>query len=211
MRKTALIVVISVIILTAAASYFAGLSTGVGNTSSQTVNTVTKTVTETFTTTVGQVGTVTTTVTSFKRQVEEVCFSRTQRCDVVIASLVDRAQVKVYVMVYSFTLDSLADALINAVKRGVDVRVVMERDQAGVRGSEYERLRRNGVEVRLDNNPYLMHHKVAVIDGQIVVTGSYNWSVSAENNNDENIAVINDPETATLYEQEFMRVWNNAS
>jgi len=45
----------------------------------------------------------------------------------------------------------------------------------------------------------------------IVVTMSYNCSVSAENNNDENIAVINDPETATLYDQEFMRVWKNAS
>jgi phosphatidylserine/phosphatidylglycerophosphate/cardiolipin synthase-like enzyme len=60
--------------------------------------------------------------------------------------------------------------------------------------------------VRLDSNPYLMHHKVVIMDGWIVVTGSFNWSESAEERNDENIVVIYDEAVAGMYEQEFQRI-----
>jgi phosphatidylserine/phosphatidylglycerophosphate/cardiolipin synthase-like enzyme len=56
-----------------------------------------------------------------------------------------------------------------------------------------------------------MHHKFMIIDGKIVVTGSYNWSYSAEEKNDENLVVILSPNTAKLYETEFNRIWSQAS
>jgi len=67
------------------------------------------------------------------------------------------------------------------------------------------------VDARLDGNPYLMHHKFMVIDGKIVVTGSYNWSYGAEERNDENLVVISSPDIAKLYEAEFNRIWRQAS
>ena len=177
----------------------------------------TVTVTETFrtlvTTTevVGRTVTLTETVTQTGGQIGAVCFSRTMDCASIIISLIDSAQQSVLVAVYSFTSDSLASALIRAHQRGVEVRVVIEMEQANVRGSEYERLRSAGVAVRLDGNSDSMHHKFMVVDGRVVVTGSYNWSAAAEDRNDENLIVIYDQGVAALYSREFERVWSQAS
>ncbi len=177
----------------------------------------TVTVTETFrtlvTTTevVGRTVTLTETVTQTGGQIGAVCFSRTMDCASIIISLIDSAQQSVLVAVFSFTSNPLADALIRAHQRGVEVRVVIEMEQANVRGSEYERLRSAGVAVRLDGNSDLMHHKFMVVDGRVVVTGSYNWSAAAEDRNDENIVVIYGEEIAALYSREFERVWARAS
>jgi hypothetical protein len=162
--------------------------------------TVTSTVTSTATTTVK------TTTTQTVQQVRKTCFSRVSECSSIIINLINRANRTVHVMVYSFTYDPLADALIMAHGRNVSVVVIIERQQANVTGSVYYKLLNAGVDVRLDSNPYLMHHKVAIIDGWIVITGSYNWSQSAEERNDENIVVIYDEAIAERYEQEFQRI-----
>jgi phosphatidylserine/phosphatidylglycerophosphate/cardiolipin synthase-like enzyme len=88
---------------------------------------------------------------------------------------------------------------------------VIERERAYEQGSEYQRLKDSNVSVRLDGNPHLMHHKFMVIDGYIVVTGSYNWSSAAEDRNDENIVVILDRDVVQRFVQEFERVWQTAS
>jgi len=150
--------------------------------------------------------TQTATVTQTAQQVRKVCFSRVSDCSSIIINLINRANRSIHVMVYSFTYDPLADALIMAHKRNVSVTVIIERQQANVTGSVYYKLLNASVDVRLDSNPYLMHHKVAIIDGWIVVTGSFNWSKSAEERNDENIVVIYDEAVAGMYEQEFQRI-----
>ncbi|MEM2484183.1 MAG: phospholipase D-like domain-containing protein [Candidatus Caldarchaeum sp.] len=142
--------------------------------------------------------------------VADVCFSKVSECNVVVEGLIRSAKTKVLVAVYSFTSDELANALVEAVRRGVEVKVVVEAEQAGVRGSEYERLRNAGVDVRLDGNQYLMHHKFMVVDSLFVVTGSYNWSRAAEGFNDENIAVLEGVNVARMFEQEFYRLWSTA-
>ncbi|MCS7117297.1 MAG: phospholipase D family protein [Thaumarchaeota archaeon] len=158
---------------------------------------------------------VTTVTTSVRVEsditVQEVCFSRTMNCASIIVNLIDGARSTVLVAVYSFTRDDIASALIRAQRRGVEVRVVMEEDQSAVSGSEYRRLRDGGVNVRLDGNPDLMHHKFIVIDGRIVITGSYNFSGAAEDRNDENIIVIMGEGVASQYRSEFERVWRAAT
>ena len=151
------------------------------------------------------------TTTEFRQDViSETCFSRTSRCDTILASLIDRAVERVHVAVYSFTSDLLAEALMRARDRGVEVLVVVEEDQASVQGAEYLRLLNAGVNIRLDSNPYLMHHKFMVVDRDVVVTGSYNWSVSAEDRNDENFVVIISEHVNRLFEEEFQRLWRMA-
>ncbi|MDW8041299.1 MAG: phospholipase D family protein [Nitrososphaerota archaeon] len=132
-------------------------------------------------------------------------------CASVIIDLIDRANRSVLVAIYSFTRDDIADALVRAVNRGLEVRVVIERERAYETGSEYRRLRDGGVNVRLDGNPDLMHHKFIVIDGRIVITGSYNFSGAAEDRNDENIIVIMGEGVASQYRSEFERVWRAAT
>ncbi|MEM0444879.1 MAG: phospholipase D family protein [Nitrososphaerota archaeon] len=139
-----------------------------------------------------------------------VCFSKPMNCASLLVSLINSANRSIYVAVYSFTRDDIADALIRAKLRGVDVRVVIEEENAGQLGSEFTRLRERGVEVRVDGNSRLMHHKIMIIDEVIVVTGSYNFSAAAEDGNDENIVVIRSREVAEQFLSEFYRVWRQS-
>ncbi|MEM3906120.1 MAG: phospholipase D family protein [Nitrososphaerota archaeon] len=168
------------------------------------------TIQTTVTTTLRETSTITAPQEETSRAVSFVCFSRPEKCDTIIIDILDEAKRYVYVAVYSFTSDPLADVLIELKNRGVDVKVVLEEQQANVRGSEYERLKNAGVDIRIDGNPDLMHHKFAVIDDEVVITGSYNWSAAAEDKNDENLVVLRDEVVAQLYRKEFERVWKEA-
>jgi len=178
--------------------------------------TITETVNQTVTiaqTTTTVTTTTTKTVEKVRKQVLQVCFSKEQDCARIITNWILRANESIHIMVYSFTSQPIASALIvaNTQKPDLDIKVVIERNQANVTGSVYQMLLDANITVALDDNPYLMHHKVAIIDDKIIITGSYNYSQSAEDRNDENLIVIADQEIAELYEQEFQRIWDQAT
>jgi phosphatidylserine/phosphatidylglycerophosphate/cardiolipin synthase-like enzyme len=128
-----------------------------------------------------------------------------------ILELVNAAQHSIYFMAYSFTSDELAQALLARAAAGLEVRGVFEEDQyISNIGTEFDNLLAGGVDVRLDGNPSHMHHKVFIIDEQIVVTGSYNFSANAEERNDENVLVIHSSDVAAQFLEEFQRVYNLA-
>lgn len=117
-----------------------------------------------------------------------------------------RANKSVHVLIYSFTLDSIGDAILGAYQRGVDVKIVFEKTEVN-KYSEYFRLASAGVQVRNDSNPALMHHKVAIIDGSIIIIGSFNWTNAAEEDNNENLLVIRSSDLASTFEHEFQMIW----
>lgn len=128
-----------------------------------------------------------------------------------LVELIGGAQQSIEVLAYAFTLDSLADALISQAIMGIAVRGVFDAGQArSNQGGEYNRLLEAGLDVWLDGNADNMHHKVLIIDRETVVTGSYNFSASAEERNDENVLIINDPELAAKYLAEFERIYQLA-
>lgn len=217
MAKRASIAALIIVLLTL------GLATGyfIGTTLSATTiyerETITSTITETrfFTSirtlTISRVETITTASheTGTAGAIKAVCLTRLMGgCAGLIIDLISRANESIHIMMYGFTLDELADALIDAAERGIEVKILIESETTGWRGSEHEKLIAHGVSVKLDSNPNLMHHKVMIIDGVILVTGSYNWTWSAEKENDENVVVIEDPTIASIYEKEFWRLWN---
>lgn len=136
----------------------------------------------------------------------EVLFAPDQPIGSRIEELIDQAQSSIQLMAFNLTLDPIADALIRAAARGVQVQGVFEAAQADNQGSDLDRLRAAGVEVVLDGNPRRMHHKVIVLDGAIVISGSYNFSRSAEGQNDENLLIVHSPRLAELYLIEFSRL-----
>lgn len=141
----------------------------------------------------------------------EVYFSPDDGAAMHLVDLIRGAEQSVYFLAYSFTSDDLADALLERYQAGVDVAGVMEARQVDSNiGSEYDRLLVAGLDVHLDGNPNNMHHKVIIIDGYTVVTGSYNFSRSAEEQNDENTLVVHHPEIAAFYMVEFQRVYAHA-
>ena len=128
-----------------------------------------------------------------------------------LLALVADADESIYFLAYSFTSDDLAAALLERAAAGVTVMGVFEEDQYNSNiGTEFDNLLNAGLEVRLDGNPRHMHHKVIIIDEQIVITGSYNFSASAEERNDENTLVIHNTEIAALFVAEFQRVFGLA-
>ena len=89
------------------------------------------------------------------------------------------------------------------IEKGVKVRAVFDQRQAGTEHSQDDYIAKRGASVRLDNNPYAMHNKVIIIDAKAVVTGSYNFTKSADTQNDENVLIIHSPNVAEIYVREF--------
>jgi phosphatidylserine/phosphatidylglycerophosphate/cardiolipin synthase-like enzyme len=121
-----------------------------------------------------------------------------------------QAREQVLVMAFTLTADEIAELLIQRAEEGLDVRVIFEAGQIRSVGTDYERLLESSVDVRTDRNPYNMHHKVIIIDGEVVITGSYNFTRSAEERNDENLIIIMDESLANAYLVEFTRIWEAA-
>ena len=142
----------------------------------------------------------------------EVYFSPDDHAQEHIVELIQGAQKNIYFLAYSLTSDEIANAMLERTRAGVDVAGVMEAKQVlSNRGGEYEKLRAAGLDVRLDANPDNLHHKVIIIDGQTVITGSYNFSNNAETINDENVLVIHSPQVANLFMAEFERLFQAAA
>jgi len=128
-----------------------------------------------------------------------VYFSPNGGCtDAIVESLAD-ARKTVLVQAYSFTSARIARALIDAKGRGVDVRAILDKSQAGQRYSSADFLANSGVPTKIDRAHAIAHNKVMVIDGETVITGSFNFTKAAESHNAENLLIMRDKELAARY------------
>lgn len=121
-----------------------------------------------------------------------------------------QAKKSIHFMAFSFTEDTTGQVLLDRAKAGVEVRGVFENVGSDTQYSELGRLEKAKLDVLPDGNPYLMHHKVFIIDGQTVIVGSFNFSDNAQNQNDENLIIVDSPALAKLFEAEFLRVYATA-
>jgi len=117
------------------------------------------------------------------------------------------AQSRIRFLAFSFTDFPLADAMIQRARNGVDVAGVFEKVGSETESAELKTLYCANVPVRQDGNPSFLHDKIVLIDERLVITGSLNFSTNAEESNDENVIVVENPEIARLYMQEFERIW----
>ncbi|HEY3398899.1 MAG TPA: phospholipase D family protein [Armatimonadota bacterium] len=112
------------------------------------------------------------------------------------------------VAMYTFTDHDLAAALIAAQRRGAAVSVYLDRSQAAQKVSVARELVQAGVPVRISSNRHIMHNKFAVLDGATVITGSYNWTHAASQDNDENLLVMHRADMAQSYTRRFTELWS---
>ncbi|WP_322801222.1 phospholipase D-like domain-containing protein [Thermoflexus sp.] len=127
-----------------------------------------------------------------------------------IRAALRNARERIVFMAFSFTHPRIGDVLLERAQAGVEIHGVMERSGAEAPVSQFNRLRRAGIDVLKDGNPYTMHHKVFVIDRRVVIFGSYNFSRNAAEDNDENFLIVADPAMAARFEEEFARVYEQA-
>jgi phosphatidylserine/phosphatidylglycerophosphate/cardiolipin synthase-like enzyme len=124
-----------------------------------------------------------------------------------IIPIVNFASRSIRFLTFSFTDYPLADAMVKRAQSGVNVAGVFEKVGSDTDAAELRTLDCGGVPVRQDGNPGFMHNKVIVVDERFVITGSLNFSTNAEESNDENVIIIDNPDIAQAYLQEFERVW----
>lgn len=129
----------------------------------------------------------------------QVFFSPSGGCTAAVVSNLSQAKSNVLVQAYSFTSAPIAKALVDAKKRGVNVRVILDKSQRTEKYSSADFLRNEGVPTFIDAKHAIAHNKIMVVDGSTVLTGSFNFTKAAESNNAENLLVIHDPDLAAKY------------
>jgi phosphatidylserine/phosphatidylglycerophosphate/cardiolipin synthase-like enzyme len=141
----------------------------------------------------------------------QVAFSPDRGATDLVVRTIESARKTVRVAAYSFTSKPIALALLADAKRGVDVKVVVDKSQATARYTAATFLANQGIPVRVDYQYAIMHDKFVVVDGETVEEGSFNYTSAGENRNAENVVALKEcPEVATRYAAEWRRLWDES-
>ena len=123
---------------------------------------------------------------------------------------IDGAKKSIKVMAYGFTATNLAEALVRAKRRGVDVGLIQDEKSAQNNRETLPILLAAGIDVRSDGKHAIQHNKVMLIDDDIVITGSYNFTKSAEKRNAENIMIVRSSYAAKRYADNWKLHWDHS-
>jgi phospholipase D len=134
-----------------------------------------------------------------------VCFTPPAGCGALIASAIHQAKRSIHIQAFSFTSDLIASEVIAAHNRGVKVQILFDRTQREEQNSKYNMLKQAGLDVKLDYISGLAHNKVIIIDKARVITGSYNFTRAADRRNADNVIMINNPDVAYAYLENWQR------
>ena len=118
-----------------------------------------------------------------------------------LCDFIRSAKSTVDICIYDLDLNEVADALLDAKAKKVEVRLVTDEDN--VMMAAVEKLKRAGVTVVPDNRPAIMHNKFVVVDAKSIWTGSYNFTVNGTRKNDNNALILESPEIAACYLSKF--------
>ena len=132
-----------------------------------------------------------------------MCFTPGGNCTDLIVNAVAGANTSLLVQAYSFTSTPIAKALLDAHTRGVPVQVILDKSQRTEKYSSADFLANQGVPTLIDANHAISHNKVMMIDGEIVISGSFNFTKAAQEKNAENLLIIRDPVLAAQYSQNW--------
>ena len=129
----------------------------------------------------------------------QVYFSPNGGCSEAIVEALGKAKSEVLVQAYSFTSKKIAKALLDAHKRGVHIEIILDSTNRSKKYSAGDFTAHAGIPTFIDSEHAIAHNKVMVIDRDTVITGSFNFTNAAENNNAENLLIIHSKELAKTY------------
>lgn len=141
---------------------------------------------------------------------DEVRFSPKGGAQDLVVRAIDSAKTEICLAAYQLTNPAIGIALARAAKRGVSLRIVVDRTQPKARASLLPALKQAKIPVRVDRRHKIMHHKVVIIDGRHLVTGSFNFSTSAELVNAENCVLLRDSTLVNEFRRDFQTHWQHA-
>ena len=121
------------------------------------------------------------------------CFTPGEKCTDLIVKQIDEAKKSIYVQAYGFTSQPIIEAVGNAKGRGLEVKVILDKvNETEKQGNGAKYLRGKNIDVLIDSKVAIAHNKVMVIDGKNIITGSFNFTKSAQDRNAENVLIILD-------------------
>lgn len=137
----------------------------------------------------------------------EAFFSPGEACLDAILSQLRGARNKVEICVFTISDNRITREIIACAKRGVPIRLITDNEKLHDKGSDIEWLSNEGIPVRVDRSEAHMHHKFALIDEDTLLSGSYNWTRSAAERNEENIVITDNPTLIKRFSREFDQLW----
>ena len=137
-------------------------------------------------------------------------FSPNGGCTEAVVKSIDESTESVKVQAYSFTSRPIAEALVRAKKRGDKVIIILDKSQPTAKGSMMNYVISADVETYIDKAHAIAHNKIIIIDSRKVITGSFNFTKSAEEKNAENMLVIDSKELANQYLDNFVEHKNHS-
>ncbi len=135
-------------------------------------------------------------------------FSPGDACRNIIINQIMYATNKIYICVFTISDDRITSAILDSHKRGKEVRIITDNDKSLDLGSDIARLAKEGISVKMDATPNHMHHKFMVVDNNALITGSYNWTLSAAKYNHENVLLTRESGVVKSFVKEFTQLWN---
>lgn len=125
-----------------------------------------------------------------------------------IKSAIGNAKHYIYIPIFFITQKELIQPLINAHNRGVEIKIINDATNARAKYSIHNTLRENGITVKTENYAGKMHMKSIIIDDELTITGSMNFTKSGNNYNDENVLIIKDKVITRYMKNSFLYLWN---
>jgi phosphatidylserine/phosphatidylglycerophosphate/cardiolipin synthase-like enzyme len=116
-----------------------------------------------------------------------------------IVKELDQAKNQILMQAYSFTSAPIAKALVAAHERGVKVEIILDKSHLTAQYTSAPFVAKAGIPVKIDSAHEIAHNKIIIIDGEIVITGSFNFTKAAEDKNAENLLIIRNKATAEKY------------
>lgn len=140
---------------------------------------------------------------------EQVFFSPGEECRNAIIYTIRQAKSHINICVFTISDDLVTEEIEKKHKQGVKIRIITDDDKSYDKGSDIYRLKESGIPIKIDDSPNHMHHKFAIIDGNYLINGSYNWTRSAFVYNNENVVISNNSQTIARFNTEFEKLWKN--
>lgn len=136
-----------------------------------------------------------------------VCFSPGDACLRLIVEQLRRARQSLDICVFTLSDDRISAEILAAQQRGIALRIITDNDKESDEGSDVQRFRQAGIALAVDRTSAHMHHKFAIIDRKYLLNGSYNWTRSAAQHNEENLVLSADPVLLTAFSERFEKLW----
>ncbi len=139
----------------------------------------------------------------------KVLFSPNGGCQQAIVNEIGRATKSIDIAMYYLTSREIAQELVKAKERGVTIRIFLDQNQENASYSKSRYLIKRSIEVRFYIGKVLMHNKFAIIDNKVLITGSFNWTPTADKENQENLLILTDKDLIKKYSERFELLWKN--